>query len=63
MPAVAADAVADSGAPTRMTLETTIMVASAAFLIWADPDERAKNCAIGGNSSSNYCAVMIIMNN
>jgi hypothetical protein len=58
MPAVAADAVADSGAPTRMTLETTIMVASPAFLIWAEPDERAKNCAIWGNPCGNYCSAV-----
>ena len=35
-----------------MTQEIAMMVASAAFLIWADPDERAKNCAIESNSSS-----------
>jgi hypothetical protein len=58
MPAVAADAVADSGAPTRMALETTIMVPSPAFLIWAEQDERAKNCAIWGNPCGNYCSAV-----
>lgn len=45
-PAVAANAVADSGDTTRMSQATAIMVASDTFLIWAEPDERAENCAI-----------------
>jgi hypothetical protein len=57
--AVAANAGADSGAITTMTQETTIIVANVTFLIWAEPDERAKNCVIWDNPFRNYYAVII----